>query len=810
MTTAEQIELAIYRFIESVGKGQARTVDLSRLTALVVDAGDVDVIDALRRLFDDGLVVLDKYVGRDSTHVSYSESPESPFTTANFFYRESFRVKVTPKGRLDFERRQMEVDAQRNPVPPKQKKVRQSGDFRTAFSVYTDSGTVGEGATGIVHKVFDIEGQPFAIKILKTEFAKGERLRRFRNELNFCRTVRHPNIIHAVDWGVSERNGEQVPFLVMPYFPTTLAQIMAQGIPPTEVLRWFGKILDGLAEAHRLGVHHRDLKPKNILCDSAKEELVISDFGIAHFAEPLLHTFVNSSTGDRLANFEYAAPEQRRSGPVGERADVWALGLILNEMFTGMLAIGKGHRSIASVVESYAYLDSLVEQMLQQAPEARPSVADLRESIRVNSSNVAGSVSPMPEQSTVTESPVPRPSLPATSGGVNDLALKQQGRENGLVVWVENTGIDPIEQCGLILRNLSEWAPLHREFRRNPFEPRTLMLPRAILSGDTSDGFSLGFLSGSDKATLEIQPNRAGERPITVREGLWCAELVLRAGNEERAEQRFFEWRFGNNPRFVPDPRLTGAVAEPAQGSLTIDPVARVKKHKDLVIPRLESVIEHGHAGIYCIPRETVNTSIEVLQRFATDHRLAFSEAMRNHFPEPLQNGISLANIGRGNSKDTRSTERITLYRDGFVAFDGLLDKDLDEPNTLHPYWLSYQILRHMQLAKALLLPLKAVAVTMITELNHIEQYRMIFARAEFGSSARSYSPYGGPHEPIVRTLQLEDIPDHDGPGRNTVTATISDVMDEVSRIFSLPETPEGVWEVDGKLAYVKGYENRR
>jgi len=167
MTIGEQIELAIYRFVESMGKGQARTVDLPQLTGLVVGSVDVDVIDALRRLFGEGFVVLDKYFERSSTPVPYTESSKGLITVENFFYRGSFRVKVTPKGRLDFERRQMELDAQQNPMPLKEKRARHPIDFRTAFSVYTDAGIVGEGATGIVHKVLDIEGQPFAIKILK-------------------------------------------------------------------------------------------------------------------------------------------------------------------------------------------------------------------------------------------------------------------------------------------------------------------------------------------------------------------------------------------------------------------------------------------------------------------------------------------------------------------------------------------------------------------------------------------------------------------------------------------------------------------
>lgn len=75
---------------------------------------------------------------------------------------------------------------------------------------------------------------------------------------------------------------------------------------------------------------HRDLKPENILHDPIENRLVVSDFGIAHFTAELMHTLVETKLAERLANFHYAAPEQRRPGGlVDHRADIYALGLIL-------------------------------------------------------------------------------------------------------------------------------------------------------------------------------------------------------------------------------------------------------------------------------------------------------------------------------------------------------------------------------------------------------------------------------------------------------------------------------------------------
>jgi serine/threonine protein kinase len=126
-----------------------------------------------------------------------------------------------------------------------------------------------------------------------------------------------------------------------------------------------------------LGGVHRDLKPENILLDENTKALVVADFGIARFTEEFIVTDVETAPASRLANFQYAAPEQRiRGGTVDARADIYALGLILNEMFTKQLAIGTGYSTIASIEPSFAYLDDVVARMLRQKANERPGTIE--------------------------------------------------------------------------------------------------------------------------------------------------------------------------------------------------------------------------------------------------------------------------------------------------------------------------------------------------------------------------------------------------------------------------------------------------
>lgn len=240
--------------------------------------------------------------------------------------------------------------------------------LRTTFNSYSVLDQIGEGGSGTVFSAKDDSGKSVAIKILDSSKAKSEKLKRFENEFRFCSRNKHPNIITVLDNGLSE---DQSPFFVMPLYKGSIRRRIGK-LSPRDALTIFEKIIDGVDAAHKAGVFHRDLKPENILSNDTITDLVVADFGIARFEEEEIFTAVETKEGTRLANFQYAAPEQRTRGQaVDKRADIYALGLMLNELFTGQLALGTNFKTINSVTNDYPYLDSLVDMMLQQNPDHR-------------------------------------------------------------------------------------------------------------------------------------------------------------------------------------------------------------------------------------------------------------------------------------------------------------------------------------------------------------------------------------------------------------------------------------------------------
>jgi serine/threonine protein kinase len=198
---------------------------------------------------------------------------------------------------------------------------------------YEILGEAGRGAMGQVYKARDREtGEIVALKLVKSEIASDQAtLERFKSELLLARRITHKNVCRVYEFN----RAQGIAYTSMEF---------VEGESLRSVLKRFGSLTQrkgvelalqmcsGLEEAHAQGIVHRDLKPENVMID-AQGNLKIMDFGIARSMEGM-----SQLTGGMLGTPAYMAPEQAAGKPVDYRTDIYALGLMLYEMFTGTQA----------------------------------------------------------------------------------------------------------------------------------------------------------------------------------------------------------------------------------------------------------------------------------------------------------------------------------------------------------------------------------------------------------------------------------------------------------------------------------------
>jgi len=190
---------------------------------------------------------------------------------------------------------------------------------------------LGKGGMGRVYKAHDTKiKEKIALKLIKPEIAKDKKtIERFSNELRLARKVRHKNVCGMFDIG--EEKGTH--YITMEFVPgedlRSLIRRIGQ-LPIGKSIAIAKQICEGLAEAHRLGVVHRDLKSNNIMIDK-EGNVRIMDFGIARSIEAKGIT----GAGVMIGTPEYMSPEQVEGKEVDQRSDIYSLGIILYEMVTG-------------------------------------------------------------------------------------------------------------------------------------------------------------------------------------------------------------------------------------------------------------------------------------------------------------------------------------------------------------------------------------------------------------------------------------------------------------------------------------------
>jgi serine/threonine-protein kinase len=221
-----------------------------------------------------------------------------------------------------------DVQVKRLPAPG----VRSEGRFIAGAMLagrYRIVSVLGRGGMGEVYKAEDLKlHQTVALKFLPEAIAlDGAALARFHNEVRIARQVAHPNVCHVYDIG----EVEGLHFLSMEFIDgEDLGALLKKvgRLPGDKAVEIARQMCAGLAAAHEAGVLHRDLKPANVMIDG-RGRARLTDFGLAVVSEELRGEDVRAGTP------AYMAPEQVSGKEVTQRSDIYSLGLVLYELFTG-------------------------------------------------------------------------------------------------------------------------------------------------------------------------------------------------------------------------------------------------------------------------------------------------------------------------------------------------------------------------------------------------------------------------------------------------------------------------------------------
>jgi serine/threonine protein kinase len=310
---------------------------------------------------------------------------------------------------------------------------------------YDILGEAGHGSMGSVYKARDREtGEIVALKLLKPEIASDQvMMDRFKNELLFARKITHKNVCRVHEFnrigGIAYTSMEFVE-------GESLRSVLDRfgGLPVRKAVDLAQQICSGLEEAHAQGIVHRDLKPENVMID-AQGNVKIMDFGIARSMEAGTRL-----TGSMVGTPAYMAPEQVSGKQVDYRADIYSLGLILYEVFTGTPAF-QAENAVAVALKQMRELprppheiepaippsvERVIVKCLEKEPARRfQSVTELAGALRG---------SPITSSRTAPAAPIHRVELPRPAAslpshplyGSSALSVARPKRRSSPLLWV--------------------------------------------------------------------------------------------------------------------------------------------------------------------------------------------------------------------------------------------------------------------------------------------------------------------------------------------------------------------------------------
>jgi serine/threonine protein kinase len=241
------------------------------------------------------------------------------------------------------------------PPPPPADDLTLPGDEADRFATlsgklldgrYQVGPRLGEGGMSYVYRAQDTEtGQRVAVKILLPRLSRDPAaVERLRREAGIAMKLQHPNVCSILRMGETDR----VIYLVMPYLEgEPLSEHESRRGPMTvaEGIPLLLQMTRGLGHAHELNIVHRDLKPENVMLvpdgidehRNARFKAVVMDFGLAKERRAGPEVAKLTATGIVLGTPEFMSPEQIRGKPLDGRSDIYALGILAFEMFTGQL-----------------------------------------------------------------------------------------------------------------------------------------------------------------------------------------------------------------------------------------------------------------------------------------------------------------------------------------------------------------------------------------------------------------------------------------------------------------------------------------
>jgi len=255
---------------------------------------------------------------------------------------------------------------------------------------------LGEGGMSYVYQAREINsGQTVAIKVLSPKLgADQSSVERLRREAGLAMRLDHPNVCRILRLGETE---DGLIYLVMPYLEGELLSDREVKVGPMEpdlAIPILAQVCAGLFHAHQLHIVHRDLKPENIMLvpdEALGDRAVVMDFGLAKENRAGAGLAKLTATGIILGTPEFMSPEQIRGKPLDARSDIYALGIVAFEMFTGKLPFqGRNAQEMmiarlrgqpATLRQYRPDLPAALEKVLAQSMDANPErrFADARE-----------------------------------------------------------------------------------------------------------------------------------------------------------------------------------------------------------------------------------------------------------------------------------------------------------------------------------------------------------------------------------------------------------------------------------------------